>query len=522
MFGGEGATEEESYDAMDDWYDRALAAGFGFKSEEEKQEYIKSIGDPMKHPLFAQTTEDLEGHPLTEAFRVLREEDKTLVELAEMYKEEGNQWIKKSTKKDYEAAFDRYSHALTYLDKADKAREDGTECTSDSTADLKMIRSQILSNRALSSLNLTNYGRCYKDCDRAIYLWPGNLKAHLRKCKALYMLKKYPDCIAACKAGLELDATNKDLLNYAKQCDIEYTQKRLAKREADLKILSTLTAQWSSVWNYARNQNVTLGYPQYGAPEPKELRDIWTHLDMGDAATGTSATLRWPVLLQYPQYGTYDVLSGAGRDDMLVEHLGMAFPEKEDCGPEDRIEWDVDDEYHVSNLAVYVQLHSTKAVTSENEWLEACMEQRILLQGGNVDLLGLLKATKTAPTASTASTTVEAENSNSTVSSLDNIPETTFEKLKSRAELREKKYWETLMDTVTGKTITTTGPGLRTSSARFLEVHLGCTIGTIAKAHSPAHVLPRGVLTLLIYPKDNRLHKLFVEQNKGKIVALMP
>ena len=474
----------------------------------------------MKHPLFAETTEDLEGHPLTEAFRVLREEDKTFVELAEMYKEEGNQWIKKTTKKDYEEAFDRYSHALTYMDKADKARADGTECQSDSTADLKMIRSQILSNRALSSLNVTNYGRCYKDCERAIYLWPGNLKAHMRRCKALYSLKKYPDCIAACKEGLALDATNKDLLHYKAQCDIEYTQKRAAKLEADQKILAQLRAKWSSVWNLARNQNVSLGYPQYGAPEPKELRDTWTHFDMGDASQGTAPTVRWPVLLQYPQYGTYDVLSGAGRDDMLVEHLAMAFPEKEDCGPEDRIEWDTDDEYHVSNLAVYVQLHSAKNINSEGEWLEACMEQRILLQGGNVDLLGLLKATSaTSPT--TTSTNSKSADTKPAVS-IDNIPETSFEKLKSLVELREKKYWEHMMDTVTGKTVTSSGPGRHSSSAQFLEVHLGCSIGNIVKAHAPAHVLPRGVLTLLIYPRENRLHKLFVEQNKAKIVALMP
>jgi len=49
-------------------------------------------GDPCKHPLFATSTEDLEGHPLTEAFRCLREEDKTNLELAIMYKIEGNEW----------------------------------------------------------------------------------------------------------------------------------------------------------------------------------------------------------------------------------------------------------------------------------------------------------------------------------------------------------------------------------------------------------------------------------------------
>ena len=35
----------------------------------------------------------------------------------------------------------------------------------------------------------------------------------------------------------------------------------------------------------------------------------------------------------------------------------------------------------MSDLAVYVQLHSAKNINSEGEWLEACMEQRILLRG---------------------------------------------------------------------------------------------------------------------------------------------
>lgn len=113
MFGGEGATEEESYDAMDDWYDRALAAGFGFKSEEEKQEYIKSIGDPMKHPLFAQTTEDLEGHPLTEAFRVLREEDKTLVERTRRKETSGLRSLPKRTMKPRSIGTLMLSHTWT-------------------------------------------------------------------------------------------------------------------------------------------------------------------------------------------------------------------------------------------------------------------------------------------------------------------------------------------------------------------------------------------------------------------------
>jgi hypothetical protein len=232
--------------------------------------------------------------------------------------------------------------------------------------------------------------------------------------------------------------------------------------------------------------------------------------------------VRWPVLLQYPQYGTYDVLSAAGVDDMLVDHLAMAFPEKEDA--EQRIEWDTEDEYHVSNLAVYVQLHASQRVESRADWLEACMEQRVLLQGGNIELLHLLKRQRAAA--------VEASSGQPAVMSGETVfrasagasvgTDVTFEKLKHSVELREKGYWERMTDLATGKLVTHSGSGRTSSSVQFVEVHLGCSIGSIVKAHFPAHVLARGTLTLLVYPRQNRLHKLFVEKNKGKIVQLLP
>lgn len=69
--------EEEptpGFDALNDWYEKALQEGKGFQSEEERQEYLKSIGDPLKHPMFAQSTEDLIGNPLADGLRMLREE----------------------------------------------------------------------------------------------------------------------------------------------------------------------------------------------------------------------------------------------------------------------------------------------------------------------------------------------------------------------------------------------------------------------------------------------------------------
>jgi hypothetical protein len=329
--------------------------------------------------------------------------------------------------------------------------------------------------------------------------------------------------MAACNIALTVDAGNKDLIKFRQQSETELQSRIKSKEDSLQRTLTELTTKWSAVWEIAETVRVSLGYPLYAMPEPREMRDLWVQVD---TAPGESeSTVRWPVLLQYPQYGTYDVLSAAGVEDMLVDHLAMAFPEKEDA--EQRIEWDTEDEYHVSNLAVYVQLHASQRVESRVDWLEACMEQRVLLQGGNIELLHLLKrqravsaeVSSSKPAATSGDTVFRAGAAGAIAGAGADV---TFEKLKHSVELREKGYWERMTDVATGKLVTHSGKGLTSSSVQFLEVHLGCSIGSIVKAHFPAHVLARGTLTLLVYPRQNRLHKLFVEQNKGKIVQLLP
>ena len=208
---------------LDDWYDNAIKAGQGFKTDKEREDYIKSIGDPMMHPLFAENTEDLEGNPLAEALRALREEDKTPIEVATMYKDEGNDWLKKGDKKSLNEAYDRYSHAINILEGTASAAASGassftaatglepsedkctvsslypeellsphqqhlTQSVEEEKASLeeeRMLKSQILSNRAMVSLTLKNNGSCISDCDSSLSFWPGNIKAHYRKCRAL-------------------------------------------------------------------------------------------------------------------------------------------------------------------------------------------------------------------------------------------------------------------------------------------------------------------------------------------------
>ena len=142
--------DDEDY-SRKDWIDEALAAGFGFKSDEERRTYLASLGDPLAHPLFADSAEACQEHPLSGAFRALNEEDKTAAELAAMYKEEGNQWLKHGSVKDFREAYNCYTHGLRHVDRAladtGAATEGELEVGTEQAA-LVLLKSQVLGNRA--------------------------------------------------------------------------------------------------------------------------------------------------------------------------------------------------------------------------------------------------------------------------------------------------------------------------------------------------------------------------------------
>jgi len=205
-------------------------------------------GDPLKHPMFAQSEEDLSSHPLTEAFRQLREEDKSPIELCLMYKDEGNEFMKKISlsnntlikkdikkhvklsnhevigsemvytpvekksmfdpklnteyKKNMNEAYDRYSYAITLLQQAKLSRIKNCENEKDSHVDLNGLHSLLLTNRAQASFNVKNYGYAVNDCIQSIRHDPSNIKAYYKYAKSLQLLKKYKSCIAICEQGI--------------------------------------------------------------------------------------------------------------------------------------------------------------------------------------------------------------------------------------------------------------------------------------------------------------------------------
>eukprot|EP01031_Cornospumella_fuschlensis_P040716 gene40716-49651_t len=245
---------------LENWYDEALANGAGFKSEEERQAYIRSLGDPEQHPMFAASAEDMAGHPMVEAIRAIKEEDKSLVELAVMYKDEGNEWMKKKTPKALQEAFNCYTHAMTFVEKAKHARQTGSEDPKDAPADLGLLHSQLLSNRAAASLTQKNLRQCRLDCTLALEQCATNMKAHYRLCKATHLLKDYEACLEACARALRVEPTNQDVLAVQTQCEAD----QRAQQQQSLRTLSArfeeLRKTYIHSFTVAKRLGVSLGW----------------------------------------------------------------------------------------------------------------------------------------------------------------------------------------------------------------------------------------------------------------------
>ena len=423
------STEDFGIPGLDDWYDKALASGQGFKSEEERQAYIKSLGDPEKHPMFAQTTEDLEGNPLTEALRALREDGKSPVEVATMYKDEGNEWMKKGDSKSFHEAYDRYTHALNILEGVAvaatsgvtsdeqnverkeffanlqlKSNESNTATASsvepklETEEETKQLKSVLFSNRAMASLSIKNYGSCKKDADAAIALWSGNIKAHYRKCKALLTLKKYDEALASCNTALDIDPSNTQILAIKDKCvaELDKLQTLLENKQKEIKARHAVEeARWITAWEIItgvidengnrcdRGQHTSTSTRKGGNvisvgfaadnQQPAQLKEILPHLSDEGLPV-------WPMLMLYPQYGQLDVVQGVCSQDRIVAHLAEMFPELEDLKGQNIkghsakqqnpiVPWDRDGEYTASHLVVYAPLESAPRISSLEEWL---------------------------------------------------------------------------------------------------------------------------------------------------------
>lgn len=500
--------------ALSNWYDDALKSGMGFKNADERQAYINSLGDPEKHPMFATNTEDLEGHPYVEALRAIREEDKSNFDLAVMYKDEGNEWMKKTDKKSLTEAVDRYTHALGLVEKAQQDSDKSKE-------DVMKLKSQILGNRAQAHLTLGNLGSAKRDCFLSIACWPENIKSHYRLCKALYLLKQYELCHKACTAALAIDENAKDIKTLMEKSDADWETLRAGKERALTATFNSMNAVWKSVWDLANaaDLKVALGYCPSNVSEPTQLVGVWPKITM--EASEEDPTVRipvisWPMILLYPQYNKFDIIPDANVDAMLAEYLVTVFPERDEEDPSYRpVEWDASGEYVASNLVVYLQYEGS---TSCNErcstfaqWQLACLENYASSLSGTVDSVnfGLRSIGMEAAVSASAATS--------------NVPQ--FESIEQFLQQRVNRENRLAAAKKTQLPVASPSEGGNRTPGVF-EVHLGCTLRRILtsslEGNRVRHILPRGVLSLIIFPRGSKAHKKFLKTLQDDGLSVEP
>lgn len=358
------ADDDDSFGvpALDDWYDKALKHGLGFQSDEERRAYVASLGDPLLHPMFATSAESLAQHPLSEAFRCLREEDKSPLELCLMYKDEGNEWLKrgKDDKKSCRESINLYLHALSFLTKEEQQPQ--VQEVEEEERQQQLI-SQLHSNIALANLHLGNFGSCMRAAELSLRYWPGNCKAHYRRAKALSSLHRHAEAAEACRSGLEqfsAEVTLTALLQSSEAALARAARERSARAAA----FGAQEQAWRDCWQLCRNAGARLGYFNPAVAQPAQLggrtMPFLSSSSSSSEAEGGGIDACWPCVLSYPEYGQFDAIERVSAADFLVEQLAVVFPDLRNDGAAP-VAWDARRDYQYHQLVVYLLLQSSSS-----------------------------------------------------------------------------------------------------------------------------------------------------------------
>lgn len=168
------------------------------------------------------------------------------------HKENGNTYYKQ---KDYRTAIAHYTLAI------ETAKQDGVDKVNPD------ILATYYSNRAASNTMILNYEDVIADCDEAISLVPSNIKAYIRKAKALLSLGKLEEAVATANKASIFDSNNSTLVELKQ--DVERLENRvtLAKR-----LLNPEDATMSS--------SSTATFPPFPVPSMRDAQQALHQLNM--------------------------------------------------------------------------------------------------------------------------------------------------------------------------------------------------------------------------------------------------
>uniref|UniRef100_A0A8C3X4H2 Tetratricopeptide repeat domain 4 n=1 Tax=Catagonus wagneri TaxID=51154 RepID=A0A8C3X4H2_9CETA len=263
---------------------------------------------------------------------IIFDEERSPEEQAKTYKDEGNDYFKE---KDYKKAVISYTEGLK------------KKCAD---PDLNAV---LYTNRAAAQYHLGNFRSALNDVTAARKLKPCHLKAIVRGALCHLELKNYVEAVIWCDEGLQIDATEKKLLEVRAKADkLKRTEQRDI-RKAKLKEKKEQN-QNEALLQAIKARNIRLVSEAADEDSASEgLGELFLNGLSSENPYGARLSvddqgrLSWPVLFLYPEYAQSDFISAFHEDSRFIDHLMVMFGETPS--------WDLEQKYCPDNLEVYFE-----------------------------------------------------------------------------------------------------------------------------------------------------------------------
>ncbi|MCJ1287919.1 hypothetical protein MMC26_007271 [Xylographa opegraphella] len=350
-------------------------------SNTNKMSIDEVAADLKKSPFFMTSTDDTtdEDNVGMEAIRALMYEG-TRAEIAEGFREQGNEMARAKKWADGKEFYTKGLAALGVQRKEEDSRgkeEDSRGKEEDSRGEEEdqremKVREACLVNRALCHIELKNFRSCTLDCQSVLALAPTNVKASYRLSLALVALRKLPDALFACAAGLAHHPTNSALVALHAKISSQLSaaealsQKQLEEEKRRKKEAETLIAA-------IKLRKITTRTTK----NPPDLEDASICLVPDPLALATS-TLTFPLLLLYPLHAKSDFIKAFGEEQSVSRHLGYLLP----------LPWDEKQEYSQNSIEAYMETKEGGLI----KWGKKVPLLKVL-SGGKVEIVdGIVRA----------------------------------------------------------------------------------------------------------------------------------
>lgn len=276
--------------------------------------------------------------------------------LAAESKRKGNDAFTKG-KEWYPNAIRHYNDAISHAKKAftlptlerSKKRE------------MRQLESTCLSNLAAIYLARGKHITVVDSCERALRLWPDNIKAAFRAAKSCIALGRATAAIGFCEVGRMASSSSIESISTIDPFEtILKEANELLQRQERIAIqtkleLANRAKQLELVRNACKSRGLRVGPPLYsgGMRRTLAMPYVDTETDL----------LHWPILLLYPQYNTSDFLEDVCETATLADILSYIFPKNEP-----RAGWDMNGEYLEENVDVFFKTNACKPLPIEEWW----------------------------------------------------------------------------------------------------------------------------------------------------------